>query len=164
MAGISAFGSPPSPLMSTVLVLTLNGRSMGHEDVGLTRMIAPHAGGLKALRIGAYNLGNAGLPIIAASSAFTSLGELDLSSTGDYASYLHAHVIQADGVEALASRPGLARLRTRSRPEHAPRRHPTGAGGARGAGARRRPFSPRFAASPLPFRLPSCANRAYFQR
>jgi uncharacterized protein (TIGR02996 family) len=101
-----------SPLMSTVRVLKLGGRSMGHEDVGLRRMLAsPYAGRLTAVRIASYNLGNAGIRAIAAAEGLTSLEELDLTSSGGYTGYHEDPVIQAAGVEALARWPGLARLR-----------------------------------------------------
>jgi uncharacterized protein (TIGR02996 family) len=98
-----------SPQLATLRSLTA--RALWPE--GLARLIAsPHLATLKVLRLPVNTLGNAGIVALVGAAALKTLEELDLFGWGVSEKYTEDPVVRLAGMEALASWPGLASVRS----------------------------------------------------
>jgi uncharacterized protein (TIGR02996 family) len=98
-----------SPQLATLRRLT----ARGLWSDALTRLVAsPHLAALKALRLPANNLGNAGIRAMVGAAALTGLEELDLSGRGVAEIYEEDPLVHLPGMEALAGWAGLATVRS----------------------------------------------------
>jgi uncharacterized protein (TIGR02996 family) len=104
------------PLLSTLRALNMRHCNLGGE--GFRRLVAsPHLGNLVALRVPGNAIGNRAIRALFDAASLTSLTELDLAEAGSYGRtrrygrYREDPVIEATDLAALASWPGLARLR-----------------------------------------------------
>jgi uncharacterized protein (TIGR02996 family) len=98
-----------SPQLSTLRALTVRGL---WAEALRTLAASPHLTRLKALRLPANNLGNAGVFALIGTAALGALEELDLSGQGGAERYNEDPVVRAAGLEALARWPGLAAVRS----------------------------------------------------
>jgi len=100
-----------SPQLSTLCSLT----ARGLWPEGLGRLVAsPHLAGLKALRLPANNLGNAGILELIRAPSLTGLEKLDLSGRGVTERYHDDPAVSSPGMESLAGWAGLATVRSLS--------------------------------------------------
>ena len=100
-----------SPQLATLRVLTA--RSIWAEAFG--RLVSsPHFRNLKALRLPANNLGNAGVAALVRAASLTTLEEVDVSGRWVSQRYNDEPSVRAPGMEALAVWPGLASVRSLS--------------------------------------------------
>lgn len=100
-----------SLLLSTLR--TLNITACHLETHGFRVLVAsPHLGNLRALRVPRNSIGNGGVSALLDAASLTSLEELDLSEESNYGRYGEDPIIDAVGVEALTSWPGMKRLRS----------------------------------------------------
>ena len=98
-----------SPQLATLRCLTAGG--LWAE--GLQRLVAsPHLARLKALRLPANTLGNAGVLALVRAAALTALEELDLSGRGVAERYHEDPIVRSPGMETLAGWAGLAGVRS----------------------------------------------------
>ncbi|MCE9564515.1 MAG: TIGR02996 domain-containing protein [Planctomycetes bacterium] len=99
-----------SPQLATLRCLT----ARGLWEQGLRRLVAsPHLSKLKSLRMpSSSNLGHAGILVLTRASSLISLEELDLSGRGVSERYSEDPLVRSPGMEALASWPGLATVRS----------------------------------------------------
>jgi uncharacterized protein (TIGR02996 family) len=105
------------PLLSTLRTLEVGHCNLGGE--GFRRLAtSPHLGNLTALRVPGNSIGNRAVSALINSVSLTSLEELDLSEAGSYGRtrrygrYREDPVIEATDLAALATWPGMARLRS----------------------------------------------------
>jgi uncharacterized protein (TIGR02996 family) len=105
------------PMLSTLRTLNIRNCNLGGE--GFRRLLSSrHLGNLKALRVPGNAIGRGAVSPLFDAASLTSLEELDLSEAGSYGRtrrygrYREDPVMEAPDVAALASWPGLARLRT----------------------------------------------------
>lgn len=97
-----------SPQLSTLRTLT----ARGLWPEALERLVASrHLAALKALRLPANSLGNAGILALVGAAAPATLDELDLSGRGVSERYNEDPTVRSAGMEALAGWPGLAGVR-----------------------------------------------------
>lgn len=100
-----------APLLSTLRALNVHACNLGVE--GFQRLIAsPHLGNLTALRVPENHIGNGGISALFDAASLTSLEVLDLSERNSYGRYNENPLIEAIGAAALASWPGLSKLRS----------------------------------------------------
>jgi uncharacterized protein (TIGR02996 family) len=105
-----------SPLLSTLRVLKFDGGHLGNE--GFCRLLAsPHLGNLTALHAPHNSIGNEGIRGLLDAASLTSLAELDLSASSER--YGQDPIITGAGLEALATWPGMARMRSLKLSENA---------------------------------------------
>jgi uncharacterized protein (TIGR02996 family) len=117
-----------APLLSTLRALNLRNCSLGGE--GFRRLVdSPHLGNLAALRVPGNAIGNRAISALFDAASLTSLAELDLSETGSYGRmrgygrYREDPVLEATDLAALATWPGMARLRSLKLSGNAARRN-----------------------------------------
>jgi uncharacterized protein (TIGR02996 family) len=100
-----------APLLSTLRALSVRDCNLGPD--GFYWLLASvHLGQLSALRAGLNFIGNEGVRALHHAASLTSLEELDLSEAGSYGRYGEDPIIEAAGVEALVTWPGMTRLRS----------------------------------------------------
>jgi uncharacterized protein (TIGR02996 family) len=100
-----------APLLSTLHAVNI--RASGLYTEGFRRLVAsPHLRNLTALRARSNSIGNGGISALFNAVSLTSLEELDLSEADSYNRYGEDPIIEARGMELLASWPGMARLRS----------------------------------------------------
>jgi uncharacterized protein (TIGR02996 family) len=100
-----------APLLSTLRVLNINRCGLGTE--GFRRLIAsPHLGNLTALRVPENTTGNGGVSALFDAVSLTAVEELDLSEADAYGRYGEDPIIDSGGLEALATWPGMTRVRS----------------------------------------------------
>lgn len=100
-----------SPLLATVRTLDVRHASLGPE--GFRRLVAsPHLKYLTALRAPFNSIGTGGVRTLKEIKTLPALAEIDLSETGSYGRYGEDPIVDVEGMEELASWPGLARVHT----------------------------------------------------
>lgn len=100
-----------APLLSTLRTLTVHHCSLGAEGFG-NLLASPHLGNLRALRVPCNAIGNEGPDALFDAASVKSLEELDLSETGAYDRYGEDPILEASGLRALATWPGMSHLRS----------------------------------------------------
>jgi uncharacterized protein (TIGR02996 family) len=100
-----------APLLSTLRTLNVRNGSLGVE--GFRQLTAsPYLWNLTALRLPSNSIGNGGISALFDAVALTSLEELDLSEEDNYGRYGEDPIIEATGMELLATWSGMTRLRS----------------------------------------------------